>query len=540
MKRSALFLLIDALRRDVLFASDQGIQFLTPNLNRLLRKGFVSPVVTNAQSTQFVLPALFTQTYPLDYGGYNDGIVHRPRSMVECLKENGYDTHLAATANQLGLSLGYDRGFNHIGTTSDYRTLIEHRITRHLTFTLQTWRKGELTKDDVVTIIKNDFLRLVDSVIKNFLDHDKRFWPKQLMTHNKRIYEGCLKERIILETNPEVVLDKLLKIPAGVYWKFLGVTIPQPSSLFVARAFESISWRSRDIIKKITWFPFLPLSHYQALAGEVFPLISEVFTQTPTKPKLLYMHIMDVHDCRAINRPLHVLGRLRFLPRWLVARLRGYTKRRFLYDSALMYVDKCLGKVLDELERAKLLDEIVILVTGDHASQYAESPRKKFAVGFRTFYEDIDVPVLVCGANKAPSGAGLTDSMGVSASFLEALNVPPHESFKGLSVFGPGREAIISENCGSGSGDVERRDLFFTITTSNAKLMAVLRGRNMEVSALFDKISDPRELINTVENTESIEKINDLLDHLWRERKEILTMRGWSLEQGFTIRKIPT
>ena len=31
-------------------------------------------VITNAQSTQFVLPSIFSLTYPLDYGGYNYGI----------------------------------------------------------------------------------------------------------------------------------------------------------------------------------------------------------------------------------------------------------------------------------------------------------------------------------------------------------------------------------------------------------------------------------------------------------------------------------
>ncbi len=41
--------------------------------------------IANGQTTQFVPPSIFTQTYPLDHGGYNNGIRGRPQSFEEQL-----------------------------------------------------------------------------------------------------------------------------------------------------------------------------------------------------------------------------------------------------------------------------------------------------------------------------------------------------------------------------------------------------------------------------------------------------------------------
>ena len=64
--KKALFLLIDAMRYDVL-SDPVARRFLFPNMARLIDRGFVRRVVTNAQSTQFVMPSLFSLSYPLDY-----------------------------------------------------------------------------------------------------------------------------------------------------------------------------------------------------------------------------------------------------------------------------------------------------------------------------------------------------------------------------------------------------------------------------------------------------------------------------------------
>ena len=87
MSKNAIFIIIDALRYDVL-SDPKKSRFLFPNMTELVEQGFIKKVTTNAQSTQFVLPSLFSLTYPLDYGGYNEGIRNRPASYVECIRKS--------------------------------------------------------------------------------------------------------------------------------------------------------------------------------------------------------------------------------------------------------------------------------------------------------------------------------------------------------------------------------------------------------------------------------------------------------------------
>ena len=58
-----------------------------PNLSFLKKKGLFSEIIVNGQATKFVMPSVFTQTFPLDYGGYNSVIKKRPKSFVEILKK---------------------------------------------------------------------------------------------------------------------------------------------------------------------------------------------------------------------------------------------------------------------------------------------------------------------------------------------------------------------------------------------------------------------------------------------------------------------
>ncbi|MDJ0893601.1 MAG: sulfatase-like hydrolase/transferase [Alphaproteobacteria bacterium] len=524
-RRKALFLLIDALRYDVL-AEAAGRQAICPNLARLAERGFIRKVVTNAQSTQFVMPSLFTQTYPLDHGGYNNGIRGRPKCFVESLKEAGFETHLMSSCNQLGMTMGYDRGFDTVRSTTDYRVVLEQRIERTLKYELDLWTRGERGAEETARLIQEEFGLLLARLVEDIASYDQSIWPQRLKATNRRVAERARAEAALLERDPLCVMSKLQRIAPGIYWRFLGERSVDPARLFLHRLIESVSWRSRKWIGRRKFPPFLRLSHYQCLAGEVIGPICDYVRTSRDRPWYVHMHVMDVHDCRSIGRPVHVLGRLRFLPRWAWARLTGKTKRRWVYDTAVMYVDRCLGQLFSALEQTGQLDDTVILVTGDHGNLYAESPRKKVGIVHQTHYEDIEVPMLVVGAQRAPVENGMLDSMGLTASLLDALGVPQHPSYKGISVFRGGRPAVISESCGAGNADIARRDIHFTVTTASHKLMAVLRGCELAVERLYDLQSDPREIKNLIGQPGQDLVIDRLLRHLFEERAELLRFRG--------------
>ena len=117
--KNGIFFVIDALRFDTLDDENKR-RYLFPNLNKIIEKSSFYKCVANSRSTQFVLPSLFTLSYPLDYGGYDVGIRRRPLTVTEFLKKNGFQTCFISNCNQVGVTNGYERGFDESKASIDF------------------------------------------------------------------------------------------------------------------------------------------------------------------------------------------------------------------------------------------------------------------------------------------------------------------------------------------------------------------------------------------------------------------------------------
>ncbi len=439
-KRNGLFLVIDGLRHDTM-ADARARARLFPTLSRLIDDGYLTKVTANAQATQFVMPALFSQTYPLDFGGYNRGITERPASYVEALKHAGYRTGLFSACNQLGLGLGYERGFDRLCTALDYRLLIDHRISRYLAYYIDGLKEGERNEAEVLGLIQSELIGLLQSVIDYFGSEDKSAWPVKMVRKNARVVSGAQAEIDIILSDPKAILEKFSRIPSSLYWRFLGQVRVGGLRFFMRRSIESVRWRSAKWISRRRFPPVLFLSHIEAVAPEILgPAERFVRNQSTGEPWHIHIHLMDVHDARAINRPFNFFRRMTYLPKWMSCRAKGLTRRHWIYDTALMYLDRKLKRLVDTLERTGQLDSTAIVVTGDHGDRFAQSRRKRSAnVAIRTFREDIEVPLVVRAPWRTmPIGKNdLLDSMSVSATLLDCLEVPRHDSFLGRSIFEP-------------------------------------------------------------------------------------------------------
>ncbi len=84
--KNGIFFLIDALRFDAI-NDEKKRSFLFPNIDKIVGKSSLFKCTANSRATQFVLPSLFTLSYPLDYGGYDNGIRNRPLTVAEFLKK---------------------------------------------------------------------------------------------------------------------------------------------------------------------------------------------------------------------------------------------------------------------------------------------------------------------------------------------------------------------------------------------------------------------------------------------------------------------
>ena len=143
--KKSIYLVIDAMRFDAL-NDDIKTKKLYPTLVKLAEEGTFKKVIANAQSTQFVLPSLFSLTYPLDNGGYNYGIRDRKESYAETIKKTCKKKMIMfSTCNAMGIGTSFDRGFDEIYTTFDFRILIEQKINRTLLYEIGLYKQKKIT-----------------------------------------------------------------------------------------------------------------------------------------------------------------------------------------------------------------------------------------------------------------------------------------------------------------------------------------------------------------------------------------------------------
>lgn len=527
MVNNVLLFIVDALRHDIV-ADGQQRQRLTPAIDRIVRKGTVLRVIANAATTQFVLPSLLSQTYPLDYGGYDTGIRNRPKSWVELLRDAGYHTYLATSCNQYGLAHGYDRGFDQVRGLYSASGQIRRLALRKLIYVIELFDKGEIDEETLTRTIQEELGELLEKLAADSENQPVLSWGwRRAERHNRWIGRQCLKELELLRTQPKVVINKLRSLTSIYYWSALGRDAPGVVRQW-ARLVSAVLWQLERLVTHLGIGVNIPkYAAYQFTVEEVLRGLGAV-TSRRDKPWLAYIHLMDVHSYFFFRGFVDLARKFRFLPKLLRARRDGLTRRPILHDLALMQVDHQIGRTLDRLEAEGTLDDTLIGVMGDHGKYLAQvDGRPASDVHARTHREHLETGLAICGNQPIPHQTPpLLDSMSVAATLLEALNVEGHESFKGTSAYQGGRAFVISENAGRGSADLERKDLYFTITTNDHKLMTVLNDDELRTLALFDLNADPQEHNNIADDPANHETIGRLIDTIFKERAEIFARRG--------------
>lgn len=525
-KKNVLFLLIDALRYDV-FSDMDYARRIAPNLTGLVDRGFVRRVVNNGHATKFVMPSLFTQTYPLDHGGYNRGIGARPKSYVELLRDAGYDTRLVLGHDLDGPLGGVERGFNEVAVFYDVDLPLHSYLRDMAPHEIGLWQRGEISQSQLVETLQRDMDLLLAQAESSINRPVRQSLRSPLGRTSRRKAGACRRERELLANEPMAVVEKIRCVPPNFYRYCLGKRRPGPS-VFLRRVGFAVKARIQRFLRRYLSLPLQFLSHRMPpVAGELIDYAAARLTSA-RKPWFFYIHVMDLHDCAIPSRPFNFLRRMFAMPRVLVALGWRRTPRSLLYDSALAYVDGQVGKLLRQIEASGQAEDTIVMATGDHGLiwERERDPAGAGEFGFRTHYEFIDVPLILVGQDKKPAAGGLLDSMSVSATLLDVLEIDGHPSFKGRSAFAGGSDVVINENAGRGNADLDRSDLFFTVVTVDRKLMAVLRGSELQAERFYDICADPKELHNMVNDAGRAEEIRALTDRLFAARGELFARRG--------------
>ena len=217
--KNGIFFLIDALRFDTINEPKKR-SFLFPNIDKIVGKSSLFKCTANSRSTQFVLPSLFTLSYPLDYGGYDNGIRNRPLSVAEFLKKEGFKTSFISNCNQVGVTGGYDRGFDELKASVDFKTLLEQRISR--TIKPKYLKEKKISKKRAQVYLKKELGFFLDMLGKNIENYDQSIWTKKLLKSNIQLAKLFKLEKKLVRSDIELIARKIELISPGNYRKFLG------------------------------------------------------------------------------------------------------------------------------------------------------------------------------------------------------------------------------------------------------------------------------------------------------------------------------
>lgn len=540
-------LLVDGMEYSVFENKEEG-RALAPTISCLIDNGFVRRIVSNGMMTQAAMPAIFSQTYPLDYDGYNDGIRYRPGSFVEELKRHGYKTNYVCSHDSCGARNGYGRGFDQIQEIYNYHFILESYKSRYLTHYLDLQKSGEMSESELLNRFQREFRERMEYAYAAAYRVHIPSAPHVLQCPPDRLRKAYKEELVILNQNPEVVLEKYLSLPFELYLKMLGHLPETLDQQKVRRRVERCQrWQNiKNNINK--YFGVIARGGLTLLPVYISPIASEGFGVTrrfidkQSGHWFSLLHVMDAHDGPKTCRHLNFLCKLRFVPRLLKIRKKFPTHRNFWRDLSLIYLDKEFDKFLQHLKQKGEFDKTLFVVCSDHGMGWDVGRGKADMknLGFRTHYEHTQTPLIISPADNNIHPVGIHDGMSIPSTILKKLGIKNPQASKGIPVDEPGHPAAIIECAGRGNCDVQRRDIYFTIRSKSHRMMVRLEKNKLIVERLFNLQVDPKEYSNIIHDDDNDVVINQHLSYLEEQRGDLLAKRGATIKNWEKLPRVST
>lgn len=539
-----LFVLMDGCEYSI-FANPEEGKALAPNLSKYIDHGMIKRVVANGMITQVSLPTILTQTYPFDCGGYNYGIHKRPRSLIEDLKERGYETYFLCSSDITGPNRNYERGCDVVRRINDINDVLPGFIKVIVYYEIHKCNAGLITKDDLIAFLHSDLDKVLRSIEAAADRSDSAFLHKRFRRPSLAMTRKVRAERELLARDPEAILYKIERIPTMLYENFLGEDLrPLAVPVMEERVRKYIRRYDRRakinyLFKRYTGIGFSPFANYYApTAPEVF---EEALAMMPSKTKsswFMFIQLLDFHDGPKTSRVLRFLKCLTYIPKLKRIRRQFPTHRDVWRDLCMIYMDEHIGAFVKKLEARGQMENTKMVWFGDHGMGWdlgRGSPRME-DLGFRVHHEHLTVPLIISPTEHKPASEGVHDGMSIAATVYDELGMDSHPSFKGVSAYQTGKWAAIAESVGRGNCDLINRELYFAVESTDYKTLLMLVQNQFKVQALYNLRTDPREHNNLLEDEAGQARYADVvaqhMDYLIKERKEIMDLRGVEYSGG--------
>jgi lipoteichoic acid synthase len=154
------------------------------------------------------------------------------------------------------------------------------------------------------------------------------------------------------------------------------------------------------------------------------------------------------------------------------------------YLGAAEETDSMVGVLESELAARGLLDDTLVVVTGDHGEQFGQHGHAGH--GFSLYEEEVRIPLIIANPRMFPHGEKIeriARQIDIAPTIVETLGFDPPKEWQGQDLFaaGPERRAYLFA------------DFHFGVVDGNYKY---IYDANSGYSEIYDLSRDPLELYN--------------------------------------------
>ena len=376
-----------------------------------------------------------------------------------------------------------------------FRQNLKVRLRAHL----DNYQQQKITKSQMLNIFSTEYKSVLLSTL-NYIQEMKNYKVKQNKWDLVKLKKMVEEEIQIIDQSPEIILEKFLKYD---YWYYLYLGKKKINNFkFLLHTFKE---KLRDKINNIVnIFPRRRIYNAEQIFKRFFDILD--LKKNKDNPFFFFLHIFDVHESKnfLVYFSFSFLHRLCKL---LIA--RRFKFGGFIYDLSLMYVDTQLGLFIKKLEKNKMFENTILIVTSDHG-QIAGHPKR---IGFKSddlsnfFYDEfIKVPLIIFPYNdEKKKDFYLSSHLDLAPTILDIAKLRESQEFYGLSIFknsdmGERANIIITESNGSGRCDLLNKPIFICVRSKKLKIIFRYEAKgSMKERDVFFMENDPDEMINLVD-----------------------------------------
>ncbi len=193
------------------------------------------------------------------------------------------------------------------------------------------------------------------------------------------------------------------------------------------------------------------------------------------------------------------------------------------YDNEIKRTNDSMEEFFAALEYNGLLDNTLIVVTGDHGEEFKE--HGNFGHGHNLYQEVIHVPLIIAGPhieNPGKTVPEMVSTMDIMPTVLETAGVPMPPQIKGTSLWPHIRNNEYRNRPFYSELDLSDKKFMMSVIKNNYKLIRTWEDRKEE-ELLFHLEDDPEEKKDLAsKNRPMVKELSPLLDEMLEKRKRYL------------------